>query len=292
MDFETRKAWELVQKPGQLPQYSNTMDFLKDRCKALEKIQVSVKAAGESVKQNRPAVKSEVKAHSLVTTEAQCFHCSRSHPIWKCDTFQKAGYNAQKNSLIKSGACFNCLQRGHTASDCKSTHACKKCRQRHHTLIHREEQPATPPKDMTNQQKIVPNFDPAPTTASNATTLCTMVETGKSQKLISTAVVLVRGKGNSKFACRAVLDSVSHSHFVTEQFATLLGLKRKPAFCVISGINGQQVHIKFKLHTQVESRMNDYATKPLELLVVPRITGDLPLVSSMRRLFKFQMQSY
>ncbi|XP_062713625.1 uncharacterized protein LOC134290488 [Aedes albopictus] len=277
MDFETRKAWELVQKPGQLPQYSNTMDFLKDRCKALEKIQVSLKAAGESVKQNRPAVKSEVKAHSLVTTEAQCFHCSGSHPIWKCDTFQKAGYNAQKTSLIKSGACFNCLQRGHTASDCKSTHSCKKCRQRHHTLIHREEQPATPPKDMTNQQKIVPNSDPAPTTASTATTLCTMVETGKSQSLIATAVVLVRGKGDSKFACRAVLDSASHSHFVTEQFATLLGLKRKPAFCVISGINGQQVHIKFKLHTQVESMKNDYATKPLELLVVPRITGDLPL---------------
>ncbi|XP_062541492.1 uncharacterized protein LOC134209528 [Armigeres subalbatus] len=277
MDYETRKAWELVQKPGELPKYTNTLDFLNDRCKALEKIQTTAKTFTEPAKLNRSAVKTELKGHALITAEGQCVHCKKPHPIWKCDAFKKADFITQKSSLIKSGSCFNCLQRGHTAIDCKSTHTCKKCTQRHHTLLHQGEPKSTTPPTKENQQKDDVESSSTPLNGSTTTTLCTVGKTEQTQSLIATAVVYVHGKGHSKFACRAVLDSASHSHFVTEQFATLIGLKRKPACCVISGINGQQVNIKFKLHTKVESRISEFSTNPLELLIVPKITGDLPL---------------
>lgn len=138
MDFETRKAWELIQRPGDLPDYAATMEFLKERCKALEKIQLSSKLPGETTRQFRGAAKTETKIHSLLTTEEQCIYCKESHQVWKCDAFKKATFNLQRSSLVKSGTCFNCLQRGHTAAQCKSTHSCKKCQKRHHTLLHQE----------------------------------------------------------------------------------------------------------------------------------------------------------
>lgn len=87
MDNETRKVWETNQIPGELPEYGATMNFLKERCKVLEKISMNTKISADIAKPCRPAAKS----HTLATTVGQkCPVCKNEHELWRCDDFKKS----------------------------------------------------------------------------------------------------------------------------------------------------------------------------------------------------------
>lgn len=65
---------------------------------------------------------------------------------------------------------------------------------------------------------------------------------------------------------------------VIERFANLLSLKLELADLTVSGLNGSKTRISRTLHTTIRSRHGDFAAV-LDLLVTPRITGELPVKS-------------
>ena len=79
-----------------------------------------------------------------------CSACrGHSHPLFVCNVF-RGWTQAQRNEHVKnSRLCYNCLSHSHGTRDCTSTHFCRTCGGRHHTLLHRPSVPAPPPPSTT-----------------------------------------------------------------------------------------------------------------------------------------------
>ncbi|XP_058456411.1 uncharacterized protein LOC131433822 [Malaya genurostris] len=284
MDTATRKDWEMIQVPGEFPEYGATMNFLKERCKVLEKINMNTKTSTDLVKIPR----SVTKSNTLTTTAAQkCPVCKNEHELWKCDDFKNYSVSDKYDILKKSGSCFNCLQRGHRTNECSSSSSCKKCSKRHHTLLHTEERKQITKKSDgdTAISKCVDSVLMQSVPATNnhdekdkgetTSTLCSSDENLKVHCLLSTAVVTAYGRTGLPFPCRAILDSASQTNFVTEQFANLLALQKEAADYIVSGLDGKNTRVKFKIHLKVSSRVSNHSVM-LDCLITPKIVGDLP----------------
>nr|XP_029714031.1 uncharacterized protein LOC115258130 [Aedes albopictus] len=290
MDKRLRVAWEARQKKNVLSTYAATVDFLQEQCRIYEKLETTVKPLPESAKS-----KAVAKSHTLVTSETKnelkCQLCKASHELWKCEAFKNRSVSEKYELLKKCGACFNCLGRGHRTNACSSSHSCRECGKKHHTTLHEDASKkvstnATPSKPTESAAVAAVNPTtsradvnvPAGTVAGTSTTLC--ASTGRSDKhtLLSTAVVLVDGLCSTPYPCRVLLDSASQMNFVTERFANLLALRTVPADVTVSGLNGNKTRICRMLSTTIRSCHTDFIAD-LDLLVTPRITGDLPVKS-------------
>ena len=277
MDKKLRVAWEARQKKDVLSTYVAMMEFLQEQCRIYEKI--DTKPAVESAKPKAVA-RSHTLVSSEVKSELKCAVCKANHELWKCDAFKHKSVSDKYEVLKKCGACFNCLARGHRTRAC-SSRTCTECGRKHHTLLHTEDtsSSATPTKPAEVTAPVVKSGNQtASTPAGTSTTLCASAANSDKQILLSTAVVLVDGMSSTPYLCRVLLDSASQMNFVTDRFANLLSLRSTPADFTVSGLNGNKTRICRKLHTTVRSRKGDFAAS-LDLLVTPRITGDLPVKS-------------
>ena len=280
MDNDTRKGWEANQKVGVLPTYEATIAFLKEKRRIAEKLEQNK----EKVKPQRSVTKTKTL---VVASEVKCSVCNQEHEVVKCEQFKQKNVNERYSHLRKHGLCFNCLRKGHRTDGCSSTNSCQKCSKRHHTLLHtdgpkKQETAAntTPtvvqkPSEESRAQ-IVPPVAPGTSQSGQGMTLCTTSEAPKKQTLLSTAVVLVYGAGSAPYLCRALIDSCSQNHFVTERFANLLASKKERADYQVSGLNGGTTRISHLVRAKVKSRVGNFAAD-LELLVAPKITGDVPV---------------
>lgn len=132
---------------------------------------------------------------------------------------------------------------------------------------HVAESPVQPQK----QQKT-------PEQQSSAIILCANIGGARQQVVLSTAQVVVAGKGNTLVKCRALLDSGSDSNIITEKLATKLQLRMNPVDFPISGLNNIETRVKFQLTTKFYSCTNSFASSVLDFLVVLRVTSNLPVI--------------
>lgn len=213
--------------------------------------------------------------------------CKANHELWKCDAFKNKSVGEKYELLKKYGSCFNCLGRGHRTAACSSKQSFRECGKRHHTTLHVEESSrkasssgiTTKSSEPSSTLVATPDVNQTTnTTAGSSTTLCASAENSEKQTLLSTAVVLVDGLSSAAYPCRVLLDSASQMNFITERFANLLSMRTVPADVTVSGLNGNKTRISRSLRTTIRSRHTDFATE-LDLLVTPRITGDLPVKS-------------
>jgi len=129
----------------------------------------------------------------------------------------------QRFNLAKqSGLCLNCLQpftRNHTCSK----QVCRKCHKIHHTLLHtdRQNQPIWDKGSLTNG----PAHARGSLTAE-VNTYCSFKGKPRNQILLATAIVEVQNNSGQYVPFRALLDSASQSHFITERCVQRLRLSR------------------------------------------------------------------
>ena len=90
------------------------------------------------------------------------------------------------------------------------------------------------------------------------------------QTLLSTAVILMRGKDDNMYECRALLDSCSQSNFITEELCKKLQLKRERVNIPISRLSNSTMNITARTHTTIKSRVNSYHIE-LPYLIVDTI---------------------
>jgi Putative peptidase (DUF1758) len=162
--------------------------------------------------------------------------------------------------------CINCLKPNHMVSDCGSI-SCRRCKKRHHTLLHLEQPEASEKPSTSGTQAHVATEQEVSTTQS-------LVSTG-SQVLLSTILLIVDDQYGKPHYCRALLDSGSQSNFICEEMAQTIGAKRQPIRIPVSGISQKTTFIRSKIQAKIRSRTSNYLLV-LEFLVLPRITGDLP----------------
>ncbi|XP_053697048.1 uncharacterized protein LOC128744228 [Sabethes cyaneus] len=290
LDKSARQAWEATQKKGELPNYQQTIDFLKSRCQVLENCEAAGQPAPSNPKPHPPHRSVPQRSHAASTGPSQppvsCEICGGPHRNVQCSALSSLT-PAQKNEKIRAaGVCFNCLRKGHRSKDCPSDKTCHKCQRRHHTLLHENEEPSRgtkPNVSLPTETMATPPPIPAATTSQMPAPVNQPVSTtcsanfAQSTKtvLLLTAVVQVYGRRNQPHPCRVLLDSGSQVNFITEEMANRLGIPKKPANIPIVGINALRTHAHDKVTIKFRSRVSTFHAS-LECLVTPRVTGTIP----------------
>ncbi|XP_038117337.1 uncharacterized protein LOC119769362 [Culex quinquefasciatus] len=191
----------------------------------------------EKVKPQRSVTKTKTL---VVASEGKCSVCNQDHEVLKCEQFKQKSVNERYSHLRKHGLCFNCLRKGHRTDGCTSTNSCQKCSKRHHTLLH---------TDGPKKQ------EPA------ANTVSTVSAEGRTQS-VPPATAGSSQAGQEPFRDRALRQPV--------------GEQKERADYRVSGLNGGTTRISHLVRAKVKSRVGNFAAD-LELLVAPKITGDVPV---------------
>ena len=190
----------------------------------------------------------------------------------------------RRNYVRQSKRCFNCLQvytRKHTCSE----QVCRKCNARHHTLLHFDKYhqhfkarsvnnlaPTTAKGTSTHKKLTVNKQNNAPTEVN---TYCTFKGRPQNQVLLATAIVDIRNKAGHYVPCRALLDSASQSHFITERCVQRLRLSKTQTFSSIQGISNSSATAIHCVSIHMKSRHTDWHDS-LNCAVLSDITGTTP----------------
>ena len=75
--------------------------------------------------------------------------------------------------------------------------------------------------------------------------------------------------------CRALLDSASQGHFVTERLVQQLHLRKFKAHVAIQDISEVTITIHYADSLEIKSRFSDWKSK-VDCAVLPKITGMIP----------------
>ena len=189
-------------------------------------------------------------------------------------------------------ACFNCLQIGHSVSECGSKFSCRECKAKHHTLFHR---PKTVRTSHDGSNKTIARVSTSANTTiqsagSAGQQADTSVLTGhcgsgspNAGALLPTAMVPIHNKSGGRVHLRALLDSGSQVSFITEATAKALMLKvqKTPSAIITLGASSSQKTCGV-LPATIACLID------VNFHVIPKITGSLPNaivdISQMRHL--------
>lgn len=217
LDSATRRAWKL--KTGDSnnpPTYDDLKRFLSSRALALEELHSH---NSEKVKSNS-RVTSATAAASVNTI---CPLCNQHHLLSRCQKFISENPNQRREVVKRFRRCFNCLSEKHSARECKSKFTCRKCHQRHHTMIHVDSssssQIAAAPVASIPQESSSALSNVAALSSVTSAAMPTPV-------VLSTAKVIVRSPSGHALTVRALLDGGSELTFITERAAQILRLSR------------------------------------------------------------------
>lgn len=284
LDKETQELWETRLGSGELPDFEEFVDFLRERGRVLQRTnrtqQPPAHQATAIPTKRQPGSQkphAQVPSNSFVqVSKEMCPCCKEEHLIYRCSKFQGMSLQERKGFVAKSKLCFNCLKAKHRVINCPSEQGCKVqgCGRKHHSLLHCNDAPTVECPDKrqeSEESSTASEVQPqqAPAQRSSATALYTNISGAKHHVVLSTAQVLVTGKGNSLVKCRALLDTGSDSNIITEKLADKLQLSMVPVDVPISGLNNNETRVKFLLATKFQSCTSSFASPKLDFLVVP-----------------------
>ncbi|XP_062711094.1 uncharacterized protein LOC134289304 [Aedes albopictus] len=296
LDNETRELWEGTIEHGELPEYEETVEFLKKRCLVLERCEMNNPVMSNS----KPAVskvstlgKGSVKVSAAASTsnEIVCELCGGAHLNFKCSVFRNMNVAQRYEKAKQANVCFNCLRKGHRSAACTSERSCSKCSARHHGMLHPEEQLS---QSLPSKQEDKANVSIVQTTASDEPTISSPVESDirntasvttscygggalqpTKQVLLQTAIIDVVDQHGQLHPCRALLDSGSQAHILSESMARILGLPVTKCNITIVGANAVKTQSRKGMNVEFLSRYSNYRDR-IECLVSERPTGTVP----------------
>ncbi|KAF5282401.1 hypothetical protein FQR65_LT14295 [Abscondita terminalis] len=146
----------------------------------------------------------------------------------------------------------------------------RQCGRKHNTLLH------LPNRNVGSSQQSNVCLDSQP---SISETIVNHVVSHSQQVMLPTAAVKLRDKLGRFHICRALLDSGSQSHFISEEICGMLGLDKSQLSLSVKGINGMITNITHKVDVKVRSAHDNSYETNLSCIVIPKITGDIPSAS-------------
>ena len=269
LDQESKFAWQqYTHDKRDVPSIDELLEFVDWRAQASE-----FSTSRDFDRRPPPSErKIKTKASYQVAAERKCVGCNEdSHPLYTCSSFQALTPEERLAKARAHSLCLNCLRQGHFASNCQSAQRCKKCRRKHHTMLHFVETKA--------EFKPLPHTEEADRSEKTPIKKVVSHFTNSRQRniLLMTCQVMIRGPNGSLTQARALLDSGSEASFITERLAQQLRLSRRrsPMVACIGGTTSQ-VRPKGMVDIQVTDRSQAGRIHLVEALVLPRITSDIP----------------
>lgn len=168
LDFNTRRSYELEKNRSQLPTLQEFLEFLENRCVALECINF------ESLNDNRAkslekskfraahyasAECSREPALSLANTSSnkldrKCLFCNfTNHSLYNCLKFKQLSFSDKRQFVTNNKLCVNCLGTKHFSDQCNSEYTCMICSRKHHTLLHKDKTPSYPHRNTNSNSQ-------------------------------------------------------------------------------------------------------------------------------------------
>ncbi|XP_071053586.1 uncharacterized protein [Onthophagus taurus] len=260
LDSGSNREWEQHKVSLKGPELEDLLELLKNRADLLETLDhIEVKQPIASKSKTNARTKSFIVANE--SNVRVCAICKGEHYIQDCPNFAKLSVQGRIDQVKRLKLCINCLRTGHYLQQCRSS-SCKKCKARHHTLLHLEyNRPEPPSQSSTTTQAHNIHF------ASNTNAY--------SNVLLSTIIIHAYNKHNRKYLIRALLDPGSQSSFISSETRQRLGLSERETHVNVAGINQLQSTINSSCLIQIYSRYTDFSLK-LRCLVIGEITSDLP----------------
>jgi hypothetical protein len=161
---------------------------------------------------------------------------------------------------------------------------CKKCRKKHHTLLHLHKQ-NQPTNDSGSTSNNSPTTEKGNTSTDSASergspteevnSYCSVKSNTKGHVLLATAIVEVMNKAGQFIPCRALLDSGSQTHFITERCRQRLNLPKKRMNTLIQGISNVNTVASHSTSVFVRSRTTDWYST-MECAVLTNIANTIP----------------
>ncbi|XP_076176650.1 uncharacterized protein LOC143151436 [Ptiloglossa arizonensis] len=268
LDVDSRDEWERRAMGSKtLPTFHEFVGFMEQRSQYLlrrdaSNVPSSLPSAKTVIRKSREAVGRTFSPVSHVAGKARkCVVCTGDHFLNNCSKW-KAMSVSERHAVVKQArVCYNCLAPGHGVKAC-TRRTCSRCNGKHHTLLHREE------SDLEEREvKSEP-----PTVAFHnlsAAQPCTRYT------VLSTAVVVVIGKGGNRYKCRALLDSGSQANFVSKGFCKRAGLPCRAFEYTVGALGRVKSTIRATTQVRLESSNGNFKAN-LGCLVMEAITERLP----------------
>ncbi|XP_043498454.1 uncharacterized protein LOC122521768 [Polistes fuscatus] len=155
--------------------------------------------------------RNEVQVYSS-QVRSRCSLCKRSHYTSECEQLLKAKPEERRKIIEQAGLCTNCLRDNRKIDACQAG-TCRKCKGRHNTLLHLDEESATVKCGHLKLDRV-----PLPT-------------------ILLTAVVSLLDRDGNPHKCRVLLDSGAEANFLKIEFANKLRLPKQTVDIPIAGIN-------------------------------------------------------
>jgi hypothetical protein len=273
LDNQTHQEWEqITASRTDTPTTAELVTFLKSKCRALELLQntQSLKIVTTNPRVTSAGSKVSKPSYCNVVTPTQCTLCNDSHRLFKCDKFLKLQPRQCLNYVKQQRLCFNCLQPFEKNHTCLKQ-VCHKCHKRHHTLLHVDKQ-----NQVANANRsTIKNSSPATTkgsTSAEVNTYHTLKGKSRNHVLLATSIADVRDKSSRYIPCRALLDSGSQSHFITERCVQCLRLPRTQTHTSILGISNVNTATHHSVSLHLRSRHTDWHTT-LDCAILSNITS-------------------
>ena len=172
------------------------------------------------------------------------------------------------NYVKQSRLCFNCLHfstKNHTCSE----HVCPHCHNRQHNLLHLARQTQSEnDRNSVNNKSAGSQLKPT----AEVNTYCSIKGKPSNHILLATASVEILNKAGQYVPCRALLDSASQSHFITERCVQRLRLSRTQSHTSMQGISNVNTVTRHSVSMKLRSRHTDWQTT-LDCSILSNITG-------------------
>ncbi|KAJ8975728.1 hypothetical protein NQ317_004192 [Molorchus minor] len=202
---------------------------------------------------------------------ANCVLCKKQHYIQNCPEFLNLNASERFERIKSLKICLNCLRGGHFSKNCRRG-TCRKCKSKHHTLLHADIEGVTNSVASNSSDSGLSNPGIASIrTEGNTNALSASGLTD--HVLLSTAYVNVLDKKGKVVTVRALLDSGAQSNFISRDLCLKLGISTERANLTVTGLNQSISSIELKCKVLIS-----FAYCYIHCFVLPQITGILPNV--------------
>ncbi|XP_014215405.1 uncharacterized protein LOC106644423 [Copidosoma floridanum] len=281
LDPQTQRDWEVsIASTTTLPQYDTFDKFLLERIRVLESLgqaefqKRNVHSNQKQVSnqsQNRYDKSKHMEVTSYIVTQpGLCPVCDSDHKIYGCSKFAGMSVTDRFDQVRSLNLCLNCLGKRHKSIDCQSSGSCRKCKKKHHTMLHRE----TPYQNNSNNENSPAQGQTHPIADNPIQTHISIQRPLQSQKvLLATARVWVSSHTGRKIQVRALLDQGSTWSFLSHKVAVALGSPLSNIAASMTGLGGTPAGstshaINIKLFNQTHQLVCQ-----TQALVLPTITS-------------------
>ena len=257
------------------PTLAKMEEFIENRIQATETLS-NTRQRSTTPASRRPNYSSsnhhKSRAFHLKESKSEtCPACEGQHAVYQCATFKEWNTDRRHGLVRRKHLCFNCLSHHHLIEACSSIRTCRECKQKHHTLLHRNNRsveqeekqpvfsgvitPATPPEVPVSAPVTAP-----PVSGHDKTTISQVhLHHGEPKHNLFpayipvTALVTVSSDSTLQRA-RILLDNGSGITLVTSRLASSLKARKIKSSRKIIGLHGSSMlHSNHAVQLQLNS---------------------------------------